>query len=315
MHFKKNLIMKHLQFIFIILLITACSGTKRAIKTEPKTSQVIEKIKDSIVEKTKNVTKLVEEKKQVVVEEKQTELIKKDSILSQKNNTNSTKELVKQNTSVAKTFDHSKWDVLLKKHVSNKGNVNYKGIKKNRAALQNYITSLSENMPTDAWNKNEKLAYWINAYNAMTIDLILRHYPINSIKDIKNPWDQRFWKLGEKWYNLNEIEHDILRKMNEPRIHFGIVCASYSCPKLLNEAFIASNLETQLTEVTKGFLADPERNNISENDIKISQIFQWFSKDFKGDGGLINFLNQYTSVEISEKAKKTFKDYNWSLNE
>ena len=76
------------------------------------------------------------------------------------------------------------------------------------------------------------LAFWMNAYNALTIDLILRNYPVDSIKDIKNPWDQRLWKLGDKWYNLNQIEHDILRKMDEPRIHFGIVCASFSCPKL-----------------------------------------------------------------------------------
>lgn len=296
--------MKYLQFILILILITACSNSKRVIETQPKITQSIEIAKDSVVEKVKVTTQVVEQKK---IDSLKIEKPVIDKI-AQVN-------ITKQDTVIAKTFDHSNWNTLLKKHVSNTGNVNYKAIKQNRNALLNYIKSLGDNMPTNSWSKNEKLAYWINAYNAMTIDLILRHYPIASIKDIKNPWDQRYWKLGEKWYNLNEIEHDILRKMDEPRIHFGIVCASYSCPKLLNEAFISSNLETQLTKVTKGFLADTKRNVISENDIEISKIFQWFAKDFKGDGGLIDFLNQYTTVKISAKAKKTFKDYNWDLNE
>lgn len=296
--------MKHLQFILILILITACSNTKRAIETQPKTTQSIEKTEDSLIQEVKVVTQVVEQKK---IDSLKIEKPVIDKIAQV--------DTIKQAPVAVKTFDHSNWNALLKKHVSNAGNVNYKAIKQNRNALLNYIKSLGHNMPTNSWSKNEKLAYWINAYNAMTIDLILRHYPIASIKDIKNPWDQRYWKLGEKWYNLNEIEHDILRKMDEPRIHFGIVCASYSCPKLLNEAFTSSNLETQLTKVTKGFLADTKRNVISENNIEISKIFQWFAKDFKGDGGLIDFLNQYSTVKISAKAKKTFKDYNWDLND
>jgi hypothetical protein len=121
--------------------------------------------------------------------------------------------------------------------------------------------------------------------------------------------------LGEKWYNLDEIEHQILRKMNEPRIHFAIVCASYSCPKLQNEAFVASNLEQQLTKATKKFLNDPERNSISKDNLELSKIFKWFAKDFKRNGSLIDFLNQYTDVKISTKARINYKDYNWDLNE
>ncbi|GAA3636328.1 DUF547 domain-containing protein [Flavivirga jejuensis] len=218
-------------------------------------------------------------------------------------------------TKPANTFNHTSWDTLLQKYVSNKGNVNYKAFKSNRKALTHYINYLGEHMPQNSWTKEEKLAYWINAYNAMTIDLILRYYPINSIKDINKPWEQRFWKLGEKWYNLNEIEHQILRKMNEPRIHFAIVCASFSCPKLQNEAFIPSNIDEQLTNATKDFLSDSERNDISKDHIKLSKIFQWFAKDFKQAGTLINFLNQYSEITISDKAKKNFKDYNWNLNE
>jgi len=121
--------------------------------------------------------------------------------------------------------------------------------------------------------------------------------------------------LGAKWYNLNEIEHQILRKMNEPRIHFAIVCASYSCPKLRNKTYTAADLENQLTSVTKAFLNDPERNFISENNLELSKIFQWFAKDFKQNGSLIDFLNRYSDIQISENSKKKFKDYNWTLNE
>ena len=212
-------------------------------------------------------------------------------------------------------FNHTRWNKFLQKHVSEAGNVDYKSISTNPSELVVYLDSLGENMPTEDWTKEDKLAYWINAYNAMTIDLIVRHYPVKSIKDIKNPWEQRYWQLGEKWYNLDEIEHQILRKMNEPRIHFAIVCASYSCPKLQNEAFTASTLEEQLTNVTTAFLADTNRNEIAPDRIKISKIFKWFTKDFTGNGSLIDFINQYATISISEHAKISYQDYNWDLNE
>ncbi|NRD21749.1 DUF547 domain-containing protein [Winogradskyella litoriviva] len=209
---------------------------------------------------------------------------------------------------------HNRWNTILQKHVSESGNVDYKAIK-NESEFDVYIDYLSETVPDDTWTKDEKLAYWINAYNALTVDLILRHYPVKSIKDIKDPWDQRLWQFGDTWQNLNDIEHKILRKMDEPRIHFAIVCASISCPKLQNEAFTASNLETQLTTATKEFLNDSTKNELTEDHIKLSKIFKWFKKDFEQDGDLINLLNQYADVNISSSAKKSFKDYNWNLND
>jgi hypothetical protein len=169
--------------------------------------------------------------------------------------------------------------------------------------------------PANSWTREDKLAYWINAYNALTIDLIVRNYPTKSIKDIKDPWNQRLWKFGDKWQNLSDIEHKILREMNEPRIHFAIVCASVSCPKLQNVAFTASNLEEQLTKVTKEFLSDSSKNELSEDSIKLSKIFKWFKKDFEQDSSLIDFLNLYAQVTILSGAKKSFKDYNWDLND
>ena len=204
---------------------------------------------------------------------------------------------------------------MLKKHVTIDGKVNYKGFKADENELKDYINYLGTHSPHDTWTKEEQLAYWINAYNALTVDLIIRHYPVKSIKYIKNPWEQRLWKLGDKWHNLDEIEHQILRKMNEPRIHFAIVCASFSCPKLQNEAFEASKIEEQLSKVAKEFLSDTNRNEISENSLKLSKIFQWFSKDFKQNGSVVDFINIYTDIDITPKAKISYKNYNWDLNE
>jgi hypothetical protein len=223
-------------------------------------------------------------------------------------------EKVIEDLRLEQTALHTSFDTLLKNNVSSTGNVNYAGFKNNRKILLNYIKALGENLPEDSWSQNEKLAYWMNAYNAMTIDLILRNQPLESIKDIKNPWEQRLWKLGDKYYNLDEIEHQILRKMGDARIHFGINCASFSCPPLLNEAFTPSKVDAQLNVVAKRFINDPSRNMISENSIEISNIFKWFSKDFTRDGSVIDYLNRFSTITISEGAKVRYMDYDWALN-
>ncbi|MGB5418551.1 DUF547 domain-containing protein [Algibacter sp.] len=293
--------MKYYSFLFLICVFSACSGSKQAVENEKsKTAETKTeiKIKDSIIEKTVAI-----------------ETIKPVNSKPKINDSLTSNDITQPIIGSLKKPHHNDFNELLEAYVSDEGLVNYTGFKKRQSDLQNYILYLGSSMPNDSWTKEDKLAYWINAYNAMTIDLILRHYPIKSIKDIKNPWDQRLWKLGEKWYNLNEIEHDILRKMDEPRIHFAIVCASFSCPKLQNKAFKSENLDGQLSEVTREFLSDPNRNDISENDIQLSKIFQWFAKDFKQQGSLIDFLNVYSPTKISAKAKKSFKDYDWALNE
>ena len=211
--------------------------------------------------------------------------------------------------------NHQKWNELLKKHVSENGNVDYKGFKKEEAALQSYLELLSKNLPEKSWTKNATLAYWINAYNAYTVKLILDNYPVKSIKKIDSPWDAAFINLGNKKYSLGKIEHKVLRKMNEPRIHFAINCASYSCPNLLNEAYTEKNLNNQLEAAAKSFINDKSKNNITANTIEISSIFDWFTGDFKKKGTLIEFLNKYSSVKINAKAKISYKEYNWNLNE
>jgi len=283
--------MKYLLIIILTLSITCCSSTKKLPikKIDTKTLKTVSNPNPiTQIDTLLNTTK---------IESSQIKLPPKPP-----------KELE------TKTINHNRWNKLLQQNVSESGQVNYQKIKANKQELDIYIDYLSHNSPNNNWSNQEKLAYWINAYNALTIDLILRNQPLKSIKDIKNPWDQRLWKLGNKWYTLNDIEHSILRKMNEPRIHFAIVCASYSCPKLLNKAFTASNLETELTKATKTFLKDNNRNTITANSIELSRIFKWFSKDFKSNGTLINFINLYSETKISNRAKISYKDYNWNLN-
>ena len=291
--------MRYLIVLVFALILSSCSSTKKIVENAPK-----EEPKEMVAVEIK--TETISQAEEIPAE---TEIPIEVEV------TPEVKDTVKE-TIIASTeaFNHNEWNKLLTQHVSDAGNVDYKSFKSSRKALTNYITSLGTSMPNDTWKKEDKLVYWINAYNAMTVDLILRNYPLQSIKDIKDPWEQRLWKLGDKWYNLEEIEHQILRKMDEPRIHFAIVCASFSCPKLQNEAFTASNLEAQLTNATKEFLSDKNRNNISESDLKLSKIFKWFKKDFEQNGSLIDFLNKYSDISISEKANKSYLDYNWNLN-
>ena len=203
----------------------------------------------------------------------------------------------------------------MEKHVSKNGSVNYKAFQQDSKKLEAYLTELSANVPSKSWSKNATLAYWINAYNAYTVQLILNNYPTKSIKDIKDPWGKKFFTLGNKKYSLEEIEHEILRKMNEPRIHFAINCASFSCPNLLKEAYTEAKLDQQLTTAAKGFVNDATKNTITVNKIEISKIFDWFEGDFEQNGSVIDFLNKYSTVKINSEAEVKYKDYNWSLND
>jgi hypothetical protein len=210
-------------------------------------------------------------------------------------------------------INHSEWTVLLKKYVTDEGQVDYKGFMQDKTKLDDYLMALSKQVPTNDWKVQEQLAYYINLYNAQTVDLILRNYPLKSIKDIDGPWTNDFIKIGAKELSLGALEHSILRKMNEPRIHFAINCASASCPKLLNEAFTPEKLEEQLEKVTIGFI-NSDNNTISNDKLELSRIFKWYKGDFK-NGELIQYINPYTDVKIDFKAKIKYKEYDWSLND
>ena len=211
------------------------------------------------------------------------------------------------------------FDSLLQKNVDKTGRVDYQSLKNNETLLDNYLAYIQNNEPTKNWSSNKKKAFWINTYNAYTIKIILNNYPLKSIRDIKidgkTAWKIPFVKVGQKRYTLDQIEHEILRKkFNDPRIHVGINCASVSCPRLWNFAFTEDNIASSLDNLMKEFINNTTRNKISKNNLEISEIFNWFSKDFMKNGTIINYLNTYAAIKISEKASIKYLTYDWSLN-
>lgn len=227
--------------------------------------------------------------------------------------------------STAQPVSHAIWDSLLRKHVDDNGLVDYKGMAADSNQLNEYLELLSLNAPNKKkWSDNEKMAYWINAYNAFTVDLILDYYPVKSIKDIKNGipfvstvWDIKFFKIAGEAFDLNNIEHGILRKdFDDPRIHFALVCASMSCPKLQNSAFVADKLEDQLNQAAREFINEPFRNEIAESPVKLSKLLDWYWGDFKGKyDSRFELVKTYSDQEIDTSKEVQFLEYNWELNE
>ena len=208
---------------------------------------------------------------------------------------------------------------LLQKNVTEDGIVDYKSLKENEAKLDSYITYLEKTSPEKSWSENKQKAFWINAYNAYTVKLILENYPLKSIMNIKkkgkDAWNIPFAKVGNRTYTLNHIEHEILRKnFNDPRIHVGVNCASGSCPQLGNFAFTEQNYETKTNKLMKKFINDTSRNKISKKKVQISSIFDWFKGDFTKNGSVIDYLNKYSDIKISSKAKISYLKYDWTLN-
>lgn len=300
---------KLLALLTVILLITSCISQKKMTAKDPKPEEIAAPVSNEIAVAPPAMVKAVKETPSSVVE------VPKKSMDNLEKSVNEIAVLESVATvETIKTIDHSNFDQLLKKYVTSDGHVDYKGLNKERKKLRTYLTLIKNNYPEDSWTKNELLAYYMNAYNAMTIDLILRNYPTESIKDIKNPWEQRYWQIGDKWINLEEIEHQILRKMDDPRIHFGINCASFSCPPLMNEAFTADKVDSQLEKLAIQFVNDSKRNSITADRVEISNIFKWFKKDFTQEGDIVDFLNKYSKVKINANARVRYMDYNWNLN-
>lgn len=226
---------------------------------------------------------------------------------------------------VESSITHALWDELLKKHVTQDGWVDYLGFIQDSVQLNTYLKLLSSSHPDkNTWSKEEQMAYWINAYNAYTVKLIVDAYPVFSIKDIKrgvafinSVWDIKFIFIEGEKYDLNNIEHGILRKdFQDARIHAAINCASYSCPRLRAEAYTPDKLEAQLEHAMHTFINDPLRNRVTSERAEISKIFNWFGGDFKRDAGSIRaYINRYSKEKLNPDGKISFLDYDWRLNE
>jgi hypothetical protein len=213
------------------------------------------------------------------------------------------------------TQTHKPWTQLLTQHVSASGKVDYKGFIQSKEQLNQYLESLASQTPTQTWSRNEAMAYWINAYNAFTVKLIIDNWPVSSIRDIHNgdPWNVKWIELEGKKYSLNQIENDILRpRYGDARIHFAVNCAAKSCPPLLNRAFTSEQLNAQLDQQARSFINSTQYNSISPQSIQVSKIFDWYAADF---GNLIDYLNQYSNTTIRSGAKVSFLEYDWGLND
>lgn len=231
---------------------------------------------------------------------------------------------VKDISSSSQPVSHAVFDSLLREHVSEAGWVDYEGFIQDSSKMKQYLQLLSSNHPNDKnWSREEQIAYWINAYNAFTIKLIMDYYPVASIKDIKNGipfvntvWDIKFIEIEGNSYDLNNIEHGILRpKFHEPRIHFAVNCASISCPKLQRFAYTADKLDEQLDEAARAFLNDPDKNKLSTDQLQLSKILSWYWGDFKDEyNSRVELVNKYTDAQVKADASIDYLEYDWGLN-
>ena len=185
-------------------------------------------------------------------------------------------------------------------------------------SLDKAYQEISAFNPNRLATREEKLAFYINAYNLLALKMVADHWPLESIKDVGSllspVWDKPAGELGGKTVTLGDVEHKILRPIGEPRIHLAIVCASVSCPDLRNEPYKAAKLNTQLDDQAKRFLDNPGKGLKIENDaIRASQIFDWFEKDFAAEGGVTAFIKRYKNGLPDLKIKPDIA-YDWAVN-
>lgn len=230
-------------------------------------------------------------------------------------------------------IDHAVWDRLVKTYVDPDGFVDYaawKGSSADMAALDQYLDTLSRGDPRTTVSPSDVLAFWINAYNAVTVRGILREYPTTSIRNhTARVWGYNIWQdlllwVGNQAYSLETIEHKILRKLGEPRIHFAIVCASIGCPRLRNEAYVTDRLEAQLAGNTRDFFARNKHFKVdfARRTVYVSSILKWFGEDFgsspqKGLASLAEYLPNGAVRRLiqARDVRIEYLDYDWGLNE
>lgn len=230
-------------------------------------------------------------------------------------------------------IDHAAWDALLKRHVNDRGLVDYRAWKasgESTAQLDAYLAALSTADLDAVAAPEAKLAYWINAYNAVTVKGILREYPTSSIKNhTAVVWGYNIWKnlklrVDGEAYSLDQMEHEILRKLSEPRIHFAIVCASIGCPRLLNEAYVADRLDAQLDTNSRDFFAQSQNFQADPADqtVRLSSILKWFDEDFgASQRAVLRRISPWLPTEEARRLASTdgvrvrYLAYDWNLNE
>ncbi len=236
-------------------------------------------------------------------------------------------------SAATETVDHSAWTQFLQQYV----HPGEDGIHRTaydrvspgaRQALDGYIGKLAST-PISQLNRSQQRAYWINLYNALTVQTVLAHYPVKSIRDIRispgwftvGPWDKKLVRIESEELSLNDIEHRILRPIwRDPRIHYALNCASLGCPNLQREAFTADNSEALLDTAAREFINHPRGVSVRNGSLHVSSIYVWFGEDFGDDeAGLLSHLRKYAAEPLATKLTNVKNvashDYDWALND
>jgi hypothetical protein len=231
------------------------------------------------------------------------------------------------------TFDHAAFTAILRGVVDEDGYVDYAALKERPAALDAYVARLAQTDPVNLPDA-DRLAFWLNAYNAYTLYLVRERYPVGSIlgtdtgpfiPGVNSPFSAKFAVIGGERVSLDDIEHGTIREeFDEPRIHFALVCAAVSCPPLRDEAYRGDVLDEQLDEQGRRFLQNPHKNQVDlrEGEVVLSKIFDWFEGDFGGSPDDVQrYLAPYAATEAEREALAAarldveYADYDWSLND
>ena len=229
-------------------------------------------------------------------------------------------------------IDHSDWDLILKSYVRpGPDGVNrfaYSRLAAEDATqLHRYVDRLTA-IPISQFNRREQLAYWINFYNALTIQVVATHYPIASIREIDlggggfsgGPWAKKLVAVEGEDLSLNDIEHRILRPIwQDPRIHYAVNCASIGCPNLRRSAYEGDTVNRVLESATRNYINNPRGVSIQDGDLVVSSLYVWFRPDFgDSDAAILEHLRRYAgpTLKSSLDGRETFSDhrYDWGLN-
>ena len=231
------------------------------------------------------------------------------------------------------TIDHTAWGGLLKTYlrVGDDGvnRFDYAAVTStDRAALGRYIADLAA-VPIDDYSRPEQFAFWVNLYNALTVHVVLTHYPVASIRDIDvspglfsdGPWDRPLVTVAGEALTLNDIEHRILRPIwQDPRIHYAVNCAAVGCPNLQAVPFTAETAEALLERAARAYVNSPRGVSFGKNGLIVSSIYVWFQEDFgNSDADVIAHLHRYAEPELADRIRQTPRltghAYDWALND
>lgn len=235
--------------------------------------------------------------------------------------------------SSTRAVDHDAWagflDTYLVEGEDGINRVRYGAVTdSDRQALDGYIERLS-NIEVTGLARDQQFPLWVNLYNALTVAVVLDHYPVDSIRDIdispgwfsSGPWGKKLVTVEGKELSLDDIEHRILRPVwQDPRVHYVVNCAALGCPNLMAEPYRAECLEEQLDRQARAYVNHPRGARFEDDDLVVSTIFDWYQEDFGGTGkGVISHLMEYADSPLAERLGEADRidgyEYDWVLND